>query len=90
MMLARVMELVSQAEREGVTLAAMMSKEMSSGEMELVQRDLIARLNDNYSKIESFMAEVTVPSMDRILAERDGILPDLDNNMVSALSDEEG
>jgi hypothetical protein len=90
MMLARVMELVSQAEREGVTLAAMMSKEMSSGEMELVQRDLIARLNDNYSKIERFMAEVTVPSMDQILADRDGILPDLDNNVVSALSDEEG
>jgi len=84
-----MMELVSQAEREGVTLAAMMSKELSSDELEVIQRDLLARLNDNYAKIEGFMAEVTIPSMDQILAERNDLLPPLDTNVVSALSDEE-
>lgn len=35
--LSRMMELVSQAEKEGVTLAAMVTREMSVEEMELAQ-----------------------------------------------------
>ena len=82
------MELVSQAEREGVTLAAMVSREISSEEMELIQEDLASRLSENYAKIENFMSEVNIPSMEEILSRRDDLPTEIDLGLIDALSDE--
>lgn len=73
MELSRMIELVSQAEREGITLAAMMSREMSLDEMELLQDELASHLADNYAKIESFMSGVSIPSMEEMLSRRDDL-----------------
>jgi len=83
-----MMELVSQAEREGVTLAAMVSREISSEEMELIQEDLASRLSENYAKIENFMSEVNIPSMEEILSRRDDLPTEIDLGLIDALSDE--
>lgn len=86
--LSRVMELVSQAEREGITLAATLSKEMSPEEMELLQDELASHLSDNYAKIEKFMAGVSVPSMEELLS-RDDPTAEMDRALLSVLSDDE-
>jgi dUTPase len=87
MVLARIAELVSQAEREGVTLAAMMSKKMSPEEMELVQIGLMSHISDNYSKIEGFMTDVSVPSIEEFLA-RGNFNGDVDLDPLGVLSDD--
>ena len=86
--LSRIMELVSQAEREGITLAAMMSKEMSPEEMELVQDELAIHMNDNYSRIEKFMAGVSVPSMEELLSRRDELPVGFELDAIGPLSDD--
>jgi len=81
------MELVSQAEREGVTLAAMMSREMSREEMELVQDELATHLSENYAKIQGFMAGISVPSMEEMLSRRNYESEELDLDSLGFLSD---
>jgi len=81
------MELVSQAEREGVTLAAMLSRELSPDEMDNAQEILSSHLTENYLKIEHFMSEVSVPSMEEILSRKDGCLPEIDIGSFGVLSD---
>ena len=81
------MELVSQAEREGVTLAAMLSRELSPDELDNAQEILSSHLTDNYLKIEHFMSEVSVPSMEEILSRKDGYLPEIDIGSFGVLSD---
>jgi len=81
------MELVSQAEKEGITLAAMVSREMSTDEMDCTQEDLSSRLSENYSKIETFMSGIRVPSMEEILSRNDGLLPEIDIGSINVLSD---
>lgn len=83
------MELVSQAEKEGVTLAAMVTREMSVEEMELAQDVLAAHLSENYAKIEKFMAEVTMPSMEELLSKRNELSSQIDLEPLNVLSDEE-
>jgi lambda repressor-like predicted transcriptional regulator len=87
--LSRMMELVSQAEKEGVTLAAMVTREMSVEEMELAQDVLAAHLSENYAKIEKFMAEVTMPSMEELLSKRNELSSQIDLEPLNVLSDEE-
>jgi len=84
-----LVELVSQAEKEGVTLAAMLSREMSSEEMELLQDELAMHLSDNYAKIENYMTNVSVPSMEEILARNDEDIAQIDLGVLDALSDAE-
>ena len=72
--LSRVMELVSQAEKEGVSLGVLISREMSPEEMDAAQSDLFAALSENYCSIDHFMADVNVPSIDDILSKSDANL----------------
>jgi len=83
------MELVSQAEREGITLAAMFTREMSVGEMELVQDELAGHMNDNYAKIKEFMAGISIPSMEEVLSRGDGLQPEFDLGSLDLLSDDD-
>lgn len=61
-------ELVSQAEKEGVSLGIMISQRMSPEEIELAQMELAAEICANHSSIEGFMADVRVPSIGEILS----------------------
>jgi len=88
MSLSRIMELVSQAEREGITLAAMMSRKMSLEEMELVQDELASHLTDNYAKIENFMVGISIPSMEEMLSRRDDLLREVELGSLDLLSDD--
>ncbi len=62
-----MMELVSQAESEGVTLAEMLTRSLSSRDLDKVQDALIREMSSNYRNIEKFMSDVSVPSIDEIL-----------------------
>ncbi len=62
-----MMELVSQAESEGVTLAEMLTRSLSSRDLDKVQDALIREMSSNYRNIEEFMSDVSVPSIDEIL-----------------------
>ncbi len=89
MELSRIAELVGQAEKEGITLAAMLSKEMSPGEMELLQAELASHMSDNYAKIENFMSGISIPSMEEVLSRRDEELTGTDLPLFDLLSDDE-
>lgn len=56
-------ELVSQAERERVTLAEMISRTMTLEQMDELQSGLRTELASNYGNIEGFMRDVRVPSL---------------------------
>lgn len=66
--LSRLKELVSQAEKEGISLGVMISQKMSPEEMELAQMELAAEICANHASIEDFMADVKVPSLHEIIA----------------------
>lgn len=70
---ARLLQLVGQAEKEGITLAELLTRDLSSEELDSAQEELVLDLADNYSNIEEFMDGVEVPSLDEIMSsERDG------------------
>lgn len=69
MALKMLSELVERAEAEGVTLAEMISRAMSEEEMFLAQEALAQEMSANYAAIEDFMASVSVPSLQELLAE---------------------
>jgi hypothetical protein len=60
-------ELVSQAEKEGVTLAEMISRTMTPSQMDELQSGLCVELASNYCTIEGFMRDVQVPGLDELL-----------------------
>ena len=60
-------ELVSQAEKERVTLAEMISRTLTPGQMDEMQSGLCIELASNYGKIEGFMRDVKVPSLDELM-----------------------
>jgi hypothetical protein len=64
---ADIAELVSQSEKEGVTLAEVIARDLSPQEIEDLQAALNAELAANRRNIESFMSDVSVPSIDEIL-----------------------
>jgi hypothetical protein len=66
--LSRLKELVSQAEKEGVSLGVMISQRMSPEEMELAQMELASEICANHASIETYMADVNVPSIDEIIS----------------------
>jgi chromosome segregation and condensation protein ScpB len=74
MTLSRIIELVSQAEREGITLAEMISKSMSSEQIDVASMELAEELSSNFVNIESYMSDVEVPSLEDIAALDDGSL----------------
>jgi hypothetical protein len=63
-----MMQFVSQAEKEGVTLAEVLSRMLSVKDLDEVQASLAEELSSNYRTIEDFMSDVSVPSIDEILA----------------------
>ena len=65
------MELVSQAEREGVSLGVMISREMSVEEIEAAQLDLAEAMKKNFANISRFMADVEVPSLEELMGRGD-------------------
>ncbi len=60
-------KLVSQAEDEGVTLAEMISRTLTPGQIDDLQSRLCVELVSGYNRIEGFMSEVRVPSLDEIM-----------------------
>jgi len=79
---------VSQAEKEGVTLAEIIAREMSLEEMELAQDALAAHLSDNYESIRDFMSDVSVPSIAEVMADRATCRED-DLALMDVLSDDQ-
>jgi hypothetical protein len=81
-------ELVRQAESEGVTLAEVISRRLSSGDMDALETELKTRMDANYVLIEGFMQDVDVPSIPDFsnLSEQD--LVKMQHDVLSALSDE--
>jgi len=77
MTLSRIMELVSQAENEGITLAEMISRTMSSEQIDSAKAELSDELSHNYGNIEEFMSDVEVPSLDEIESLSEDLLTDL-------------
>ena len=65
---ARLLQLVGQAEKEGITLAELLTRDLSSEELDSAQEELVLDLADNYSNIEEFMDGVEVPSLDEIMS----------------------
>ncbi|MEM0343915.1 MAG: hypothetical protein QXJ32_02855 [Thermoplasmata archaeon] len=88
MVLERMARLISQAEREGVTLAEVIAREMSPEEMDLAQDALAAQIDGNYESIRGFMSGVSVPSLDDVIA---GLHADDEDSLAFAewLSDDE-
>lgn len=66
--LSRVRELVSQAEKEGVSLGILIAREMTAEEMDLAQSQLCGELEASYSSISNFMAKIEIPSIEDILS----------------------
>ena len=56
-------ELVSQAEKERVTLAEIISRTMTPEQMDELQSGLRTELASNYGSIEGFMRDIRVPSL---------------------------
>jgi len=62
-----LVELVSQAETEGMTLAEVISRMLSPKELDLIQSNLEDELSQNYRRIEEFMGGVEVPSLTELM-----------------------
>jgi ribosomal protein S12 len=83
-------ELVSQADREGVTLAEVIARSMTPGQMNTLQKGLTAELEDNYAKISSFMEHVETSSMVEIEGMSIEELMGLRNEIMQCASDAAG
>jgi len=88
MVLERMARLVSQAEKEGVTLAEVIAREMSSEEMDLAQDALAAHMDDTYERIRDFMSDVSVPSLEQVLSRMPASADD-EMLLMALLSDDE-
>jgi len=66
MTLSKLMGLVSQAENEGITLAEMISKTMTSEQVDVASMELAEELSNNYENLVDFMSDVEVPSLEEI------------------------
>lgn len=64
---SRLMELASQAEREGITLGELLARDLTPDEMDSVQAELESEISEGYRDIGSFMADIEVPSIDELL-----------------------
>ena len=67
--MARVtlVELASQAEKEGITLAEIISRTLDPRELDIMQAELADELSVNYRNIEGFMSGVEVPSLGELM-----------------------
>ncbi len=79
--------LVSQADKNGVTLAEMMAKELSPGEIDRMQNYLRREMRENYEAIEEFMRDVDVPGNYDFSSMDESELSSLRDDLLEALSD---
>lgn len=84
-----MMELVSQADREGISLGALISREMTEDEMDAAQEELTMAIEANYLSIGSFMEGVEVASLEEIMARQDIAASSLDKNLSDELCTED-
>ncbi len=83
-----MMRFVSQAEKEGVTLAEVLTRTLSAKDLDEAQANLAEELSSNYRSIEDFMSDVSVPSIDEILSSCDESQPGQMSQSGRALSDD--
>lgn len=62
-----LVELAGQAEKEGITLAEVISRTLDSRELDLMQAELADELSENYRNIEGFMSGIEVPSIGELM-----------------------
>jgi hypothetical protein len=62
-----LVELASQAEKEGITLAEVISRTLDPRELDLMQAQLADELSENYRNIEDFMSGIEVPSLGELM-----------------------
>jgi hypothetical protein len=62
-----LVELASQAEKEGITLAEVISRTLDPRELDLMQAELADELSENYRNIEEFMNGIEVPSIGELM-----------------------
>ena len=85
--LSSLEELVSQADREGVTLAEVIARSMTPKQMNVLQRGVQAELRENYTKISDFMDDVETSSISNIEGMGIDELVSLRNELMQGLSD---
>jgi len=83
-------ELVSQADREGVTLAEVIARSMTPRQMNTLQKGLTTELERNYAKISAFMEDVDISSMVEIEGMSIEELMGLRNEIMQSASDAAG
>ena len=62
-----LVELASQAEKEGITLAEVISRTLDPRELDLMQAELADELSENYRNIDEFMNGIEVPSIGELM-----------------------
>jgi hypothetical protein len=62
-----LVELAGQAEKEGITLAEVISRTLDPRELDLMQAELADELSENYRNIEDFMSGIEVPSLGELM-----------------------
>jgi len=62
-----LVELAGQAEKEGITLAEVISRTLDPRELDLMQAQLADELSKNYRNIEDFMSDIEVPSLGELM-----------------------
>lgn len=62
-----LIELAGQAEKEGITLAEVISRTLDPRELDLMQAQLADELSENYRNIEDFMSDIEVPSLGELM-----------------------
>jgi len=85
---AKIDLLVSQADQEGKTLAEILTRGLSSKELDRLQREVTQRIRTNYTSIASFMSDVEVPSIPDFASMTEEQLTDFEKEFLFALPDD--
>ncbi len=68
MSLSKLVELVGKAEEEGLTLAAMIRRDLSPEDLEEARLELSMELSKSRTATAGFMQDVEVPALEDIIA----------------------
>lgn len=79
--------MVSQADREGITLAEVMARDLSSGDMDRMEQYLNREMAENYAAIDEFMSCIEITGTFDFSSMSDAELDEVQQNLRSALSD---
>ena len=64
---SRLMELASQAEKEGISLGELLARDMTPDDIDAFQAELAGEIAEGYRSISDFMQDVEIPSIDSYL-----------------------